>query len=902
MSRRFCADINALIDALNSTTAHFVRCMKPNPRFAKGDFDNEMIMAQLRCNGTLEAVQLMRNGFPNRVPYDLMYDRYKKHLMQIPEVAKLTPAQFCEILVAIADLDAADYALGVSKIFLRAGKGKFLEDLKEKPVDEVLPILKRKMNEWEAKKRAMPIVSKWLHMQVKRCAYRRLRRCAVMVQSRRRRTLARRKFAELIKEHRAKGGNKGKLKLLDAKEKAAADGGGGGGVDPDATPRTAAKQEAEAEAAQVEAEVAEAMAASASGAPRKGGGLELMGLEESELMMEDISLPDLITPKQMQEMLKKNRPPPRNSAPFGAQFSAQFRRALQTEMETEIEALLLKAKAEARLRERKRIREITEQVRLEAQRKLKYHVQLAQKQIREDLNKTVMTEVKQHAAMQKATLEADVSSNDGGQVLKVTQQPGGEATFTQKLAAAEVARYRKLFEQWDGDKDGAISYTEFMKVMKAVAERQGRPYSEKKVQAMFEGRPRQERPRRLRGVCGDAGAEATKELVARGAAGHRQVGADARRLGAAGTHAVDRGGGGSGDRGKGKALDRLRGAVEKAAPGATAAAQELREAAAAAGPSPREAGQLTEVVDLGAEILRDYLRFNKDGEGQVELPQFVALVESTLLRRGLKVFRKQLEGMFTAADFDEDGVLDLRAFCQMASVTKYFETLQRREIAAQRAIKDAAAQAEAQKQAAAAHAAAQQQAQAAFQPQMMRPGAAAAAGGGVPSLALGNADASAMPMYGEAAAMAHFAAAGHGGGEYPLLSQRAQQQRDLQLAMQMGGRNLAAGGFRPPSARPGADNGAGVGPNPSLRKRPSVIYLDDWMKGGSGLSTKGAQREVAAQQQQLQLNLNTAAAAGSPSARGGSPSARAGGGGAAGRTDLAAMMAGARCRRGASPS
>ena len=145
VSRRFCADINALIDALNSTTAHFVRCMKPNPRFAKGDFDNEMIMAQLRCNGTLEAVQLMRNGFPNRVPYDLMYDRYKKHLMQIPEVAKLTPAQFCEILVAIADLDAADYALGVSKIFLRAGKGKFLEDLKEKPVDEVLPILKRKM-------------------------------------------------------------------------------------------------------------------------------------------------------------------------------------------------------------------------------------------------------------------------------------------------------------------------------------------------------------------------------------------------------------------------------------------------------------------------------------------------------------------------------------------------------------------------------------------------------------------------------------------------------------------------------------------------------------------------------------------------------------------------------------
>ena len=30
-------------------------------------------------------------------------------------------------------------------MFLKAGKGKFLEDLKDKPVDEVLPVLKRKM-------------------------------------------------------------------------------------------------------------------------------------------------------------------------------------------------------------------------------------------------------------------------------------------------------------------------------------------------------------------------------------------------------------------------------------------------------------------------------------------------------------------------------------------------------------------------------------------------------------------------------------------------------------------------------------------------------------------------------------------------------------------------------------
>eukprot|EP00966_Prymnesium_polylepis_P203573 4716358-Prymnesium_polylepis.1 len=55
VSKRFTDDINALINALNQTTAHFVRCMKPNPRFRAKDFDSQMVMTQLKCNGTLEA-------------------------------------------------------------------------------------------------------------------------------------------------------------------------------------------------------------------------------------------------------------------------------------------------------------------------------------------------------------------------------------------------------------------------------------------------------------------------------------------------------------------------------------------------------------------------------------------------------------------------------------------------------------------------------------------------------------------------------------------------------------------------------------------------------------------------------------------------------------------------------
>ena len=265
VSKRFVDDINALLTALNQTSAHFVRCMKPNGRFRKLDFDSAMIMGQLKCNGTLEAVQLMRHGYPNRVPYDLMFDRYKKHLISVPGVAQLTPAQFCEVLAAIAELQPSDYQLGVSKMFLRAGKGKFLEDLKEKPIDEVLPVLKAKLGEWERKKRAVPLIAKFLHMQLKRVAYRRLRRSTVWVQSRRRGTLARREYAIKLAAHRA---NKSGQRRKGAQSAEGAE-----------LAKQAARAEADAiEYAEVQAEVAREMglddkaAESLATARRLGGG------------------------------------------------------------------------------------------------------------------------------------------------------------------------------------------------------------------------------------------------------------------------------------------------------------------------------------------------------------------------------------------------------------------------------------------------------------------------------------------------------------------------------------------------------------------------------------------------------------------------------------------------------
>ena len=56
VSRRFINDLNTLMDDLNSTKAHFVRCIKPNKELAAFQFTPSLVLNQLRDRRTVEPV------------------------------------------------------------------------------------------------------------------------------------------------------------------------------------------------------------------------------------------------------------------------------------------------------------------------------------------------------------------------------------------------------------------------------------------------------------------------------------------------------------------------------------------------------------------------------------------------------------------------------------------------------------------------------------------------------------------------------------------------------------------------------------------------------------------------------------------------------------------------------
>lgn len=95
--RHFQRQLDALMGTLRTTTSHFIRCVKPNEEQAPGVFDAPSVMTQLRYSGMCAALLLMQAGFPTRIAFTELHERYAPRMPHF--MAKLNPMTFCEALL-----------------------------------------------------------------------------------------------------------------------------------------------------------------------------------------------------------------------------------------------------------------------------------------------------------------------------------------------------------------------------------------------------------------------------------------------------------------------------------------------------------------------------------------------------------------------------------------------------------------------------------------------------------------------------------------------------------------------------------------------------------------------------------------------------------------------------------
>merc|ERR1711981_1320433 len=133
----YLVQLNSLMDTLNSTEPHFIRCIVPNNHKKPLMVEPPLIMHQLTCNGVLEGIRICMRGFPNRILYPEFKQRYwilaKKELYSSDD-----NKTGCYALMDKIEFDRDKYRLGHTKVFFKAGALALLEEFRDDIVNKLI--------------------------------------------------------------------------------------------------------------------------------------------------------------------------------------------------------------------------------------------------------------------------------------------------------------------------------------------------------------------------------------------------------------------------------------------------------------------------------------------------------------------------------------------------------------------------------------------------------------------------------------------------------------------------------------------------------------------------------------------------------------------------------------------
>lgn len=101
-------------------------CIKPNKQSLNRTFDPCYVLSQLLYCGTTNFLELLRSGYPSRVNFSDLYDKYKPFLSQ--ELVCEDPKVFCTALLQSTGCKS-EFKVGKSKVFFRSGKIALLDRL-----------------------------------------------------------------------------------------------------------------------------------------------------------------------------------------------------------------------------------------------------------------------------------------------------------------------------------------------------------------------------------------------------------------------------------------------------------------------------------------------------------------------------------------------------------------------------------------------------------------------------------------------------------------------------------------------------------------------------------------------------------------------------------------------------
>lgn len=123
--------LKELMELINSTNPHWIRCVKPHPAKQARLFDGPTTLIQLRSSGVLGTVQIRKAGYPVRIKIAEFSRKYKIVARGVEGVDFSNPLQVCNAVLKNAGFSAKLAQIGKTRAFLKSEAYQQLEVLKK---------------------------------------------------------------------------------------------------------------------------------------------------------------------------------------------------------------------------------------------------------------------------------------------------------------------------------------------------------------------------------------------------------------------------------------------------------------------------------------------------------------------------------------------------------------------------------------------------------------------------------------------------------------------------------------------------------------------------------------------------------------------------------------------------
>ncbi|XP_045643119.1 LOW QUALITY PROTEIN: unconventional myosin-X [Ursus americanus] len=206
VSSQFKDSLHSLMATLSSSNPFFVRCIKPNTQKMPDQFDQAVVLNQLRYSGMLETVRIRKAGYAVRRPFQDFYKRYKV-LMRNAAVPDDIRGK-CTALLQLYDSSNSEWQLGKTKVFLRESLEQKLEKQREEEVTRAAMVIRAHILGYLARKQYRKVlycvvtIQKNYRAFLLRKRFLHLKKAAIVFQKRLRGQIARRIYRRLLAEKR----------------------------------------------------------------------------------------------------------------------------------------------------------------------------------------------------------------------------------------------------------------------------------------------------------------------------------------------------------------------------------------------------------------------------------------------------------------------------------------------------------------------------------------------------------------------------------------------------------------------------------------------------------------------------------------------------------------------------